>query len=115
MGEWQNCTVKSFEWSSRLEKCYINTNPFTIYHLHIKPPPESCGGFVASEGRISHVFHEWKETSEESPDPVYQSYELKQNLSCQNNTQDMICKCHYICLLLCYCWFSEFLLIRFSW
>ena len=28
--ECKNCTVKSFEWSSRLEKCYINTNPFTI-------------------------------------------------------------------------------------
>ena len=31
LGECKNCTVKSFKWSSRLEKRYINTNPFTIY------------------------------------------------------------------------------------
>ena len=29
LGECKNCTVKSFEWSSRLEKRYVNTNPFT--------------------------------------------------------------------------------------
>ena len=29
-----NCTVKHFEWSSRLEKCYIKTDhlPFTVSH-----------------------------------------------------------------------------------
>ena len=29
LGECKNCTVKRFEWSSRIEKRYIN--PFTIY------------------------------------------------------------------------------------
>ena len=27
----KNCTVKSFEWSSRLEKRYINTSPFILF------------------------------------------------------------------------------------
>ena len=32
--DWVN--VKRFEWSSRLEKRYINTSPFTIYFLKSK-------------------------------------------------------------------------------
>ena len=36
MGAWQNYTKKHFEWSSRLEKCYIYTNhsPCVIFIYH---------------------------------------------------------------------------------
>ena len=39
--ECKNCTVKSFEWSSRLEKRHINTNPFTIHSGYFAIPPHS--------------------------------------------------------------------------
>ena len=49
MCEWLNCNVKRFEWPSRLEKLYINTNHFLQgFQRDMKPPLKTLNWFWCS-------------------------------------------------------------------
>ena len=48
----QNCTLKRFEWSSRLEKCYINKKHLPLTRFWLLSQDGSC---MASYRRVRHL------------------------------------------------------------